>query len=71
MNLLQLFDHSLLGRADKPALEWEGASYSFADLERRSNAVAHALRERGFVHGDRLCVRLPNRIELIDLYLAW
>jgi len=32
--------------------------------------VANALRARGFVKGDRLCVHLANRIELIDLYLA-
>ncbi len=52
------------------ALEWDGAEYTFGDLERRSNGVAHALRGRGFQKGDRICVQLANRIELIDLYLA-
>lgn len=70
MHLLHLFDLSLAARADEPALEWEGTTYTFGELERRSNRVAHALRGRGFVKGDRLCVYLPNRIELIDLYLA-
>ncbi len=70
MHLLHLFDLSLVARADRPALEWEGTTYTFGELERRSNRVAHALRERGFVKGDRLCVYLANRIELIDLYLA-
>jgi malonyl-CoA/methylmalonyl-CoA synthetase len=32
--------------------------------------MAHALATRGLAHGDRLCVYLANRIELIDLYLA-
>ena len=70
MNLLNLFDLSLVARADDAALEWNGASYTFGEIERRSNRVAHALTARGFAKGDRLCVQLANRIELIDLFLA-
>ena len=70
MNLLHLFDLSLIGRAETPALEWNGTTYTFGDLERRSNRVAHALAARGFVKGDRLCVYLGNSIELIELFLA-
>jgi malonyl-CoA/methylmalonyl-CoA synthetase len=70
VHLTQLFDLSLRGRADQPALEWSGTTYTFAELEQRSNRAAHALRERGLERGDRLCVYLGNRIELIDLFLA-
>src|SRR5438270_1307314 len=70
MNLLHLFDHSLLGRRDEIALEWEGENSTFGDIETRSNRVANALRARGFEKGDRLCVYLANRIELIDIFLA-
>jgi malonyl-CoA/methylmalonyl-CoA synthetase len=70
VQLLHLFDLSLKLRADAVALEWDDAEYTFGELERRSNGVAHALRGRGFQKGDRLCVQLANRIELIDLYLA-
>jgi len=70
VHLLHLFDLSLVARADEPALEWAGATYTFGELEARSNRVAHALAARGLVAGDRLCVYLANRIELIDLYLA-
>src|SRR5438477_1884907 len=70
MNLLHLFDHSLLGRRDEIALEWGGENSTFGDIETRSNRVANALRARGFEKGDRLCVYLANRVELIDLYLA-
>jgi malonyl-CoA/methylmalonyl-CoA synthetase len=70
VNLLHLFDLSLAARADQAALEWAGETFTFADIEARSNRVANALRARGFVKGDRLCVHLANRIELIDLYLA-
>ncbi|HET7436101.1 MAG TPA: AMP-binding protein [Thermoanaerobaculia bacterium] len=70
VHLLQLFDLSLIARANEPALEWQGTTYTFGELETRSNRVAHALRARGFVKGDRLCVYLANRVELIDLFLA-
>lgn len=70
MHLLHLFDLSLVNRRDDVALEWGGETFTFADVERRSNRVANALRARGFVKGDRLCVYLANRIELIDIYLA-
>ena len=70
MNLLHLFDLSLINRAEAIALEWNGTTYTFGDLERRSNRVAHALAARGFVKGDRLCVYLANSVELIELFLA-
>jgi len=70
VNLLHLFDLSLIARSDDVALEWDGAEFTFGDIERRSNRVAHALRARGLAKGDRLCVYLGNRIELIDIYLA-
>jgi malonyl-CoA/methylmalonyl-CoA synthetase len=70
VQLLHLFDLSLKLRAGAVALEWGGAEHTFGDLEQRSNGVAAALRAHGFEKGDRLCVQLPNRIELVDLYLA-
>jgi malonyl-CoA/methylmalonyl-CoA synthetase len=70
MSLLPLFDRSLLGRAERPALEFAGSSFTFGDLERRSNQLAHALRHRGLQAGDRLAFFLQNRVEVIDLWLA-
>ena len=70
MNLLHLLDLSLVGRATAPALEFEGLSFPFGELEARSNRLAQALRARGLVKGDRLGCYLANRVELIDLYLA-
>ena len=70
MHLLQLFDLSLIARRDEPALEFGARTLAFGEVEERSNRVANALAARGFVKGDRLCVYLPNRLELIDLYLA-
>jgi malonyl-CoA/methylmalonyl-CoA synthetase len=70
VHLLHLFDLSLRSRADEVALEWAGQTYTFGELDVRSNRVAHGLAARGFVKGDRLCVYLANRVELIDLFLA-
>jgi len=70
MNLRDLFDLSLVNRREHVALEWAGTEYTFGDIDFRSNRMAHVLARRGLAQGDRLCVYLANRIELIDLYLA-
>jgi malonyl-CoA/methylmalonyl-CoA synthetase len=75
MNLTTLFDLSLIGRANRPALEYTGrdgqlVTLTFGDVETRANRMANELAARGLVAGDRLCVHLPNRIEFIDLFLA-
>jgi malonyl-CoA/methylmalonyl-CoA synthetase len=70
MNLLDLFDLSLIGRRDREALEFEGRVYTFGDIDQRSSRMAEALRRRGIETGDRVCVHLPNCVEFIDLYLA-
>ena len=70
MNLSNLFDLSLGGRRESVALEFEGRSYTFADIDVRSNRVANLLLHRGLKQGDRLCAHLANCVEMIDLYLA-
>src|SRR4051794_382951 len=70
MTLTQLFDLSLRGRRDEPALEFAGRTYTFGDIDARSNRTAQYLLGRGLKAGDRLCVQLPNCVEMIDLYLA-
>ena len=75
MSLLTLFDPSLIGRADSPALECDRAgtprvSCTFGELEERSNRLARALEARGLAFGDRLAFFLTNRTEIIDLWLA-
>lgn len=70
MNLIQLFDLSLRGRAEHAAIEWRQHTYSFADVDARSDRMAQALAARGLTKGDRVAVYLANRVEYIDLYLA-
>ena len=70
MNLLHLFDLSFIGRRDHTALEFQGNSYTFGDIDARSNRLAQLLAQRGLKSGDRLCVYLANCLEIVDLYLA-
>lgn len=70
MNLTQLFDLSFKGRRDHVALEFGDQTFTFGDIDARSNRMAALFRARGLAAGDRLCVYLANRLELIDIYLA-
>ena len=70
MNLLHMFDLSLKGRRDIPGVEFARCIYTFGEVEARSNRMAQMLIARGLKAGDRLCVHLPNCVEMIDLYLA-
>ena len=70
MTLSDLFDLSLVGRSDQLALEFGSRTFTFGDLDRRSNRLAHLLTHRGLQAGDRLCVYLANCVEMIDLFLA-
>ena len=70
MNLLNLFDLSLIARKQEVALEFEGQRFTFGEVDARSNRFAQWLLGKGFKPGDRLAVHLSNCVEMIDLYLA-
>lgn len=70
MNLINLFDLSLVGRKDKPALEFGNDTYTFGDMDMRSNRMARLLLAKGFIAGDRICIYLENCVEMIDLFIA-
>ncbi len=62
MTLLELFDRSLVHRRKEMALEFRGETYTFAEIEARSNRMARLLGERGLRPGDRLCAYLANSV---------
>jgi malonyl-CoA/methylmalonyl-CoA synthetase len=75
MQLSDLFNLSLLGRASEVALEYDRldgslATLTFGELELRGNRMARLLAACGLARGDRLGFLLPNRLEFIDLLLA-
>ena len=71
---LDYFDAMAVGN-DRPALrivrdDGSDRAYSFAELSRRSNQVANALRSLGARRGDRLLLMLPNVVETWETILA-
>jgi long-chain acyl-CoA synthetase len=54
---------------DKPAIIMAGSgeTVSFAQLEARSNQVAHFFRSMGLGHGDTVALCMENRAEFFDL----
>lgn len=70
MNLMNLFDASFIGRKDVEALEFNSITYTFGEVNARSNRMARLLKSRGLEKGDRLCVYLENSVTFIELYVA-
>jgi malonyl-CoA/methylmalonyl-CoA synthetase len=70
LNLVNLFDLSLVGRHDTEGLQFAGRTFTFGEIDERSNRLARLLAGRGLRHGDRLCVYLANSVEMIDAFLA-
>jgi malonyl-CoA/methylmalonyl-CoA synthetase len=70
MNLINLFDLSLVGRKNKPALEFESQTFTFGQINERSNRMANFLTSKGVATGDRVCIYLENCVEMIDIYIA-
>ncbi|MFA9426952.1 AMP-binding protein [Natronorubrum sp. A-ect3] len=60
---------------DQPALvqltdDGSRTTYTFGDLDARSNAVANALEARGIEHGDRVAVVVPQKPANVLTHLA-
>ena len=70
MTLLELFDPSLIGRRDAVALEFQGDTYTFGDLEGRSNRLAQLFLARGLKPGDRAIIYMGLVPELAIALLA-
>ncbi|SEO25941.1 acetyl-CoA synthetase [Halogranum amylolyticum] len=54
----------------QPAADGTREDYTFADLDRRSNRVANALRARGVDRGDRVAVFVPQKPANLLTHLA-
>ena len=52
---------------DRPMLTFEGRTATFAEVDRRSSQVAHALRAEGVGRGDRVAYLGRNRPEYFDV----
>ena len=75
MQLADLFDSSLIGQRDQPALDVDISgrgvgTFTFGELDARADRLARVLAARGLSAGDRLAVYLANRLEFVDVVLA-
>ncbi len=75
MSLLALYDLSLRGRRASLALDVQDPAggwrtFTFGDLDDRSDRLAEVLATRGVAAGDRVAFCLTNGIAVIDLWLA-
>ena len=59
-----------IARGDETALVDEAGSLSFAELQARSNALAHALADEGLGPGDGVAIMCRNHRGFIDATLA-
>jgi malonyl-CoA/methylmalonyl-CoA synthetase len=70
VNLAKLLAETARKHAGKPAVVFEGTSYTYRAFDRevtRYTAMLHAL---GVGKGDRVAVQLPKRMEVLFLHLA-
>lgn len=55
---------------EKVFLQTRAASYTFSEFSTESNRIAHGLRALGVKRGTRVMVGLPNRVEVVLIWLA-
>ena len=68
--IADLFEHAVDLMPERTALESGGRSRTYAELEERSNALAHTLRDLGVQPGDAVGLYSRNTIEAVEAMLA-
>jgi acyl-CoA synthetase (AMP-forming)/AMP-acid ligase II len=68
--LAAAFAHTLARRGNDAAVLFEGARFTFADIDRRVRSVAAAVTAAGVKPGDRVAVGLNNSPDLIAFVLG-
>jgi len=62
-------DQVMLG-SHRPAVEFKGRIWSYAELNDRVNRLVHLMAARGIRRGDRIAVLSENRNEYVELLMA-
>jgi amino acid adenylation domain-containing protein len=70
LRLHELFEGQVDSQPDAPALEADGASLTYRELDERANQIAHALRARGVMGGDYVGVCLERGANLVAALLG-
>ncbi len=69
-SIKELFEAQVQRTPDAPAVSFEGARISYAELNRRANRVAWMLRERGAGPGDRIGILMEKSLDLLPAVLG-
>jgi acyl-CoA synthetase (AMP-forming)/AMP-acid ligase II len=70
MNLAHFMRQSARPYADEIGFVWGEKTWTWAELDRRVDAISAALSERGVVKGDRVLVQSKNCNQLFELMFA-
>jgi long-chain acyl-CoA synthetase len=70
VNVGQLLTVTARRFPDHPAITYGQGTLTYAELDRRTNALAHGLGAAGLVKGDRVGVLMRNRPELLEAMFA-
>jgi len=70
VNLAKLLAETARKHADKPAVVFEGTSYTYRAFDREVERFAAMLHASGVGKGDRVAIQLPKRMEVLFLHFA-
>ena len=68
--LNDLLDRAVALYGDRPWMDFRGDIYSFADIQRRADAMAGALAALGVEAGDRVATVLDNNVDCVTCMFA-
>jgi long-chain acyl-CoA synthetase len=70
MNVGRMLETTARRLPGHPAVTWGNRDLTYAELDRRTNALAHGLASLGVQRGDRVGVLMRNRPELLEAMYA-
>lgn len=68
--VIEIFRKSVSTHPDAPALIFRNNSMSYQELDQKSNAIAHYLKNQGIDYGDRVAVILDKSFDLLTSILG-
>ncbi|PXW35456.1 UNVERIFIED_CONTAM: acyl-CoA synthetase (AMP-forming)/AMP-acid ligase II [Williamsia faeni] len=69
-NIADLIEHAVDLMGDRVALETDGRSETYTELDQRANGLAHTLRKLGVAPGDSVGLYSRNGIEAVESMVA-
>lgn len=70
MNVGRMLETAAQRFPEHPAVSWGDRTLTYAEFDRRTNALAHGIESLGVRRGDRVAVLMRNRPELLEAMYA-